>query len=465
MTSITPETGADLPLPRELASPDTLSWRVCLGWGVGSISIAIMANMFGALLLRFMTDFLGIAAGLAAAMVAASKLYDAVADPVTGMVSDRLKSPIGRRRPFLIAGAILCPLAMAAMFMAPSFPSAVATQVYMFGVLLLFTTAYSVWQVPYIAMAAEMPNGYAERSRLMAYRMYGGTAGQLLSAGGPWLLAYWGSDRVAYGRVGLVLATVMFAACAICLVATRKAPARVETHQGGYGLITQFRMVLQNTPLLILMGVKSLSYLGLACAASAFPFYIKYVLKAGDGLIGTFIAVNTVAMMATIPCWLWLGKRMEKKYVAMIGAAIYGLGHLSWLLAPPGEYLAITVLRMAVQGIGTGGSVLFLQSMFVDTIEYDYQRTGLRREGMYSGLFSLVEKLFSAVGLTTVGAVLAATGYLAAINGAQTEQPRSALIATAMLVAVAPAVASVLKILLMIPYRLSAADMNARAES
>ena len=453
----------DASLARSGTEGPRLSWRLCLGWGVGSISIAIMANMFGALLLRFMTDFLGIAAGLAGAMVAASKLYDAFADPVTGMLSDRMKSPLGRRRPFLLVGAILCPVSMAAMFMAPSFPSAMATNLYMFAALLLFSTAYSVWQVPYIAMAAEMTHGYAERSRLMAYRMYGGTAGQLLSAGGPWLLAYWGSDRAAYGRVGLVVATVMFAAFAICLTATRNAPARLDTHQGGHGLLMQFRLVLQNRPLLILMGVKSLSFLGLACTSSAFPFFIKYVLKAGDSLIGAFIAVNTIAMMAAIPGWLWLGRRLEKKYVAMAGAGIYGVAQLSWLLAPPGETFVITVFRIAMQGVGTAGSVLFLQSMFVDTIEYDYQRTGLRREGMYSGLFSLVEKLFSAIGLAVVGATLAASGYLAAVNGAQMAQPRAALLATLMLVAGAPAMTALLTILLLTTYRLSAASMNQRA--
>ena len=191
------------------ADADRLSVRLCIGYGIGDIPVAILAASFGFLILRFMTDFLGVAASVAGLLIAFSKLYDTVADPVMGAISDRFHSRMGRRRPFLILGALLAAAALIAFFNLPQFANPTLKLIYVGGALILYTTAYTVWQVPYMAIAAEMTESYQERSRIMAYMLYGGMTGQiLLGVCGPWLLSYWGSGRVAYQRMGFVLAAV-----------------------------------------------------------------------------------------------------------------------------------------------------------------------------------------------------------------------------------------------------------------
>jgi GPH family glycoside/pentoside/hexuronide:cation symporter len=441
----------------------SLPLGICASWAMGSAGIAVMANIFGTLLLRYMTDYLGIAAGIAGSLIAVSKLYDALTDPVIGAVSDRWQSRIGRRRPFLLLGMVLCPLSMVAMFFPPDFSNSIHTEIYMLIVLLVFGTAYSIWQVPYLAMAAEMTENYKERSRLFGFRLFGGTLGQLLTAiFGPWLLIDLGGGRAGYAPMGGALGGVIFVSCLICFAGTRRARFHVRSpDKAVYSIGRQLRLVMNNKPLLILLSIESLGFLGIAASASLLPYLIKYVLQVSDSWIGTFILLNTAGLMASIPGWLWVGRRLEKKYVAMLGSAIYGAGCLAWLVAAPGTSSIILVCLILLQGCGTAASVMFRQSMFVDTIEYDYRRSGIRREGVFTGLFSLCDKSFSAFGLLLVGALLGASGYMASVNNGIATQPAAAITATKIMFAMVPAFTSLATVILLTRYDLTEGKLKA----
>ena len=461
-----PESHLTVEMPVGVDPKGHLPARICASWAMGSAGIAVMANVFGTLLLRYMTDYLGIAAGLAGLIIALSRLYDAVADPVIGAVSDRWQSRIGRRRPFLLVGAFICPISIIAMFSPPDFSNRASTEIYMLIVVLVFGTGYSIWQVPYMAMAAEMTDNYKERSRLFGFRLFGGTLGQLLMAiFGPWLLILLGGGRAAYAGMGGALGGVIFVSFLICYTGTRRAPFHVRSaEKAAFSLGRQFHLVMRNKALLILLCIESLGFVGIAAAASLLPYLVKYVLHVSDAWIGVFLLLNTAGLMIAIPGWLWVGRRFEKKYVAMAGSALYGAGCLIWLLARPGENNIELAVPIIIQGCGTAGSVMFRQSMFIDTIEYDYRVSGIRREGVFTGLFSLCDKTFSALGLFLVGALLGAAGYLASINNSVSVQPESAVTATRLIFALAPAFTSFCTIILLTQYDLTERKLMALAE-
>jgi len=143
-----------------------------LGWATGSMGTGVMIGALTGYGLYYMTNYLGIAAGMAGSLIGLSKFYDMISDPVMGQISDRTRSKWGRRRPYLLVGTIACPLALLLLFHLPAFESSSLTVALIFFVLLLYATAFTFFNVPYFAMPAEMTSNYHERTVIMSQRVF-----------------------------------------------------------------------------------------------------------------------------------------------------------------------------------------------------------------------------------------------------------------------------------------------------
>ncbi|MBT4741549.1 MAG: MFS transporter, partial [Rhodospirillaceae bacterium] len=144
-----------------------LPLSVRLGWGLGGVGTTIF--LFSkSLVLRYMIDYLGVAAVTAALLFAVSKFYDAFTDPVMGVISDRTRSRWGRRRPYLLAGSVLCAVTFVLLFSVPVFESQNAVILYMGALLILFATAYTLFNVAHLAMPVEMTANHQERSQMFS---------------------------------------------------------------------------------------------------------------------------------------------------------------------------------------------------------------------------------------------------------------------------------------------------------
>lgn len=133
------------------------------GWAVGAHGTSTMIGVLVTYLLIYMTDHLGIAAFTAGAIIFAARMYDLITDPLMGYISDRTRSRWGRRRPYLLLGAVSCFIAFVALFNVPDISNETAMVFYAAFMLILFTTAYTIFNVPYLAMPAEMTDSYNDR--------------------------------------------------------------------------------------------------------------------------------------------------------------------------------------------------------------------------------------------------------------------------------------------------------------
>ncbi len=145
-----------------------LQLREQLGWAMGSMGTGVMIGALTGYGLYYMTNYLGIAAGLAGSLIGLSKFYDMISDPVMGQISDRTQSKWGRRRPYLLVGTIACPLTLLLLFHLPVLESGSLTITLLFLVLVLYATAFTSFNVPYFAMPAEMTSNYHERTVIMS---------------------------------------------------------------------------------------------------------------------------------------------------------------------------------------------------------------------------------------------------------------------------------------------------------
>jgi GPH family glycoside/pentoside/hexuronide:cation symporter len=210
---------------------------------------------------------------------------------------------------------------------------------------------------------------------------------------------------------------------------------------------------------------KSFWYFGFAANQAALAFFIKYVAHLSDIWLGAYYMILPVGIIGSQPIWLRISKSLEKKYASMLAMGLFGGLELTWLLASPGESKLILVLRLLGLGFGAGGAILLIQSMFNDTIEYDFRLTAQRREGTFTGLFSLVEKAFTALGVAALGGFLGAMGYISSRGHGVVHQPHSALLAITIGFAVLPFCTALISIAVIAGYDLTQERLNSAGPS
>ncbi len=429
---------------------------LCIGWGLGTLGIAIMFNSTNILILRFMTDQLGIAAAVGGLLIGASKVFDACMDPVIGGISDRTKTKIGRRRPFLLGGGLLCGSVMVIMFNVPQLDPTSST-IYMGVALILFAGAYATFNVPYLAMPAEMTDDYHGRSYLMSFRVFGVSIGQSLGGWlGPTILAaYPGPEkRTGYDVMGWTLGAMTLIACLGCFFLTKRARF-ANRHEGVHLPVwQQFKLAWDNKPFVMLMGTKLCQLMSLSVVQATLAFFTLRVLKASDTVLGNLTLIQTACTLLMIPVWIKVSRRIGKRNAYMIAASMYGVCMSTWLFSGPTEPLFITYTRMFFTGAGASGQLLLAASMLPDTMEYDYRRTGMRREGIFSGIYTTIEKVAFALGVTILGTFLGAMGYVQS-TGTAVEQPASAITALYICIGLAPITGAITSCLFLWNYDLS----------
>ncbi len=445
---------------------------LAVGWGIGSLAIGILFNTTGFLLLRYLTDYVGLAAGLAGLLISASKIYDAFTDPLMGWISDNTRTRIGRRRPWLLAGTLMSGVALVALFNIPGGWSGAPLIAWVLVVLLFYATAYTVFTVPYMAMPAEMTTDYHERSRLMSFRVGFISAAQLVAGyAAPTLIVAFGDGRRGHGLMSLVLAAALVVCGLACFVLTRTARATTAGNSAllepeaptsrRFGLGEQLRAVAGNRPFLVLILAKLALLLAIASFGATFAYFVVHVLQETYVLLGKFTLVSTATMFASLPLWLRLIRRIDKRRAFLIAGFLYATLSLSWLLAGPAEPPVWVLVRAGAMGVLGCGTLLASQALLPDAIEYDYLVHGARREALFAGFYSMTEKLASAIGLALTGTFLGVMGYVSSSNGAIVQQPESALHGIAIAVGAVPAAMLLLSCAALWAYDLTAPRLAA----
>lgn len=423
-------------------SDTRLSLGVCLGFSIGTVGVSIMLNTVTSFYPAFMSTVLGQSPEIAGYLLMISKLADAVIDVAVGSMSDRARTRWGRRKPFLLAGAILSSASFLMLF-APPVLGQGALMAWMIAALLLYSTAYSLFNVPYMTLPSELTEGFHERTRLISFRTVFVSIGQVLAlAGTAALVQSGGAGRGGYATMGLVMALIIGGAMTATALAVpiRHAPEgskRQETHMPSRA---QLLAITRNRPFMMLLGAKVFQFLSFASVASTMLLFMLNVVGIGyDGQIILAMTQNLVTALA-MPLWVWTGKRIGKRRTYLIGVVLFCCAALSWLLADSSVTTIGIVARGIVSGLGSGALILMSISMLGDTQAYDRLITGEAREGLLSSAIAVVEKVSFALGVAVLGVFLRWLNYMPTTGGQIIAQPASAILALKLGFAVIPAV-------------------------
>lgn len=451
MAAPEPNSSSLAPLPTSL----------CVCFGVGTIGVSIVLNTVAVYFPALMSTVLGVSPAVAGTMLTLSKVYDAFADLFIGSMSDRAETRWGRRRPFLLAGALMSFASLLVIFLAPTL-SGTALLVYMGLALILYSTGYSLFNVPYLAMPAEMTDSFDQRLRLISFRTAFIGIGQLFSlAVTAWLIQLGGGGAGGYRLMGAVMTTIALVTMLVAFFGTRSARA-IPREAGRHKLSwADVRSLTGNRPLMLLMGAKATQYISFGIMQPANLLFLLNVAKTGyTGMVHMAVAQN-LTVFAAQPIWLRLGRRYGKRNCYLAAILIMIPVSLSWYWVGPGVPMWEIWVRAAGFGFASGGALLMSTSMLPDTSEYDRRRTGQRREGLISSLYAVNEKIGFALGALALGWGLSLGGYVATTGGQIIDQPANAIWALFAVKAFIPSGVLALGLLLIWMYDLDEAKLQA----
>ncbi|MCP5101174.1 MAG: MFS transporter [Chloroflexi bacterium] len=448
--------------------PKRLSSRIKFIYGLGDWGTSAATTVRNTFWFIFLTNVVGLNPALAGTTFLVGKLWDGINDPLIGMLSDRIQTRWGRRRPFLLFGSVPFGLSFLLLFVVPPFESEIALAVYYSIAFLLFDTMYTIVNVPYAALTPELSDDYDERSNITGWRIGVSIFAALVTAATFTLLAEdvigarlgGGTEAI---RTGYLIVAAIWSVTLIVpyliLFKTITEPER-EPDTDPFRPIQTFKEVFQNRPFRLGALIYLLSFATVDVILIVFiRFLIDYV-RVEPGFDNLLLATVMGVAFLSMPAVVWLMRRYGKRNTYIGSMMMMAVVLIIMAQVPPGGQNLMFIASIFA-GLGYGAANAIPWAIVADVVEEDELRTGKRREGIYAGYLVFLRKLASAVAVFIVGQVLSASGYISSTGGGfYIEQPEAALNAMRFFVSTFPAVMLLLAVLVAWRYPLDRERFN-----
>lgn len=384
----------------------------------------------------FMTDVAGLRPDLAGWAIAVGKLWDAVNDPLFGLLADRIRSRLGRRRVLLAVGAV--PLGLTFMLMWPVPPlSQTGLAIYYTVTFILFDTAFTAIHVGHNALTPALTQDYDERSSLNGYRMVFNIAGTLGAIILATVLGWYVTDpRALYAGVGVALGLVSIVPPFVVFAITREVD--VEAPEAPLRVLEALTATVRNRPFQLVMALYLLSWTAASILSAVLVYVANYYFQAPEQANYLVLSTQTCTILF-VPVVVWLARRTDKRRTFVLGSGVWSLMLLGISALRP-DQLGLAYVLAGLSGFGIATTYVIPWAMVPDIIEHDEAQTGQRREGSFYAFASFFQKLGTGAALWAMGQALAWSGYVSpAPGGALPVQPASALTALRVFVGPVPA--------------------------
>ena len=379
-----------------------------LAYGVPAVGLSYLLFLVQFYFLNFATDVLLLEAGVVALLFAIAKLWNALLDPLVGSWSDRTRSRLGRRRPYLYGALPLLALGFAPLWAAPRGMSQGELLVWVAVALLVFYTAVTLYMLPHLALGAELSTDSHQRTRGFGVRQGSFTVGILASFGGMQLVMNAADPRATAAALAVPSALLAVALLAVTPLAVSEASAAERS--GGTGLRAGLRDVWANQPARVLLFVTFIESLGLGAVGVMAPYVARYLLGRPEW-VAVLPAGYVVASVLSIPVWVRVSKSFGKRetWLASMWLAAIAFGGMMFVGR---DALTALMVLLVLAGAAMGSGAVLSASILADLVDVDEGRTGERKEGVYSAAMQFVMKLGATLALAASGLVLSAVGFV-----------------------------------------------------
>ena len=446
-------------------APERLSRGTVTRYALGSLGTGGFATLPGLVLVYYLTDTLGVAALLAGLIVTGAKVWDVLIDPVIGGLSDRSLARTGSRRGPMLLGAIGLPFAFVLTFAVPPGLQPATSALWVLVAFVAAATFFSLFQVPYIALPAELTDGYRERTRLLTWRVVVLTVAILLfGAGGPEIRGLFPDDpTLGYLAMAVVAALLLGAGLWIASTVAPRSGAPVAAAEAPAASTRVFSLshyregvsaLRESQPFRALLGTFVLQALATGMMLAGAQFVATWILR-DEGAVTVLFASLIAPALLVAPVWQKVADRIGKERGFRIASMIFLLATLVMvaMLWAPGWWIAVPV---GVAGAAYAGMQTLPMAMLPDVIASE----GKERAGVFGGVWTAGETAGMALGSTVLTIVLALTGYLESTAGVSVEQPASAVVGIALSFSLIPALLMLASLAVLGRYRLRERDVN-----
>jgi GPH family glycoside/pentoside/hexuronide:cation symporter len=400
-------------------------------------------------------------------IAAIPRIFDALSDPMVGYISDNTRTRWGRRRPYILAGAILSGFIFALMWQLHEGRS----ESFYFWVFLaasiLFFLTYTLYATPFVAFGYEMTADYHERTRL---HTFANTAGQLVWLGVPWFYAIMANETlfrdtvhgartlaIAVGAAVVVLGMVPAVFCRERYASLPKAVSKQGLRTNTLEFLRGIGTTLKCKPFVKICAATFLVFNGYQLGFSFSIYVMIYFLFNGDDsqagtLLGWFGTLTATAALGVIPVTGWIATRIGKRKTFLMTISLSLVGYaLKWVGYNPDHPYWLLIAAPFV-AFGIGSLFTLMGSMIADVCDYDELDTHERREGVFGAIYWWMVKVGMALAGLLTGIMLNASGFDVELKEAQ---PETTLFLLRVFDVGVPLATSALAILIMMTYKIT----------
>lgn len=432
--------------PQALEQP--VSWPKRLAYAAPAFALAVVGIPVYVYIPKFYTDVVGVHIAVLGYLVLGVRVFDALTDPAIGFLSDRTKTPFGRRRPFIALGSIALAGAIYLLFNPPHGSPTFETVwfgILMFALFLFWTLVV----VPYESLGPEITFDYHERTTLFSLRDGALIAGTLVAASSPAGITYLfdlpgdaAGERAKFFWISLCYVPLVIGLCWWCVVAIQEKEQGIPSPS--FRLEKSMKTMVRNRPFVILLVSYTVSAFGNNLPATLILFYVEYVLQSQQADL--FLLLYFVVGILFLPGWIQVSHKMGKKRAWILSMALNTGAFVGVFFLGPGDAHLYGVL-VCLSGIGFGATLALPSAMQADVIDYDELLSGKRREGQYVGFWSVSKKLAAALGVGAALAILGTMGYEPGM-----EQSPKVILSLRVLYALVPSLCNLAALLIALAY-------------
>lgn len=388
----------------------TLSLKEKVGFGVYDLGGNLFFTVVAFLLLNYLTDTVGISAGLASLIIVIGKVWDAITDPITGYLSDRTKSRWGRRRSFMLYGAVPLFVTMFLMFLNPGLSSPVMLFIWGLTVYCLLCTAHTVVSIPYGALTPELTRDFHERTELNGYRFGFAVVGTLIGAGAALpLVGAFHNKNTGFAVMGATFGFIMMVTTLATVFTVKESTE--PRREAVAGFFRTYLDVFRNKAFLLILLAFVFHITAITIVSGITIYYFKYIHN-DEAKTTVAMVVLLVTTMLFIPVSVILAKKLGKKIVYILGMLEFAITMMILFVCGHVMPVGFSIVLMFFSGIGMGLMYAIPHAIVPDAVEYNYLLTGERTEGAYYGIMAFGTKIGQAMALGIMGAILSLFGYI-----------------------------------------------------
>jgi len=397
-------------------------------WGMASFNT--IRQIFYAI---FLTDVVGIDAGLASFAALIGIIWDAINDPIIGAISDRVRTRWGRRRPFLLLFAIPFGGAFMLLWWAPPWETQAALMIHITLAYMISDTLQTLVVVPFLSLTPEMTEDYDERTSLSTFRMFFNLIASLATAvAAPEIVATAPTPQQGYLIMASIFGVLGILPFLAIFLVTRERKEHIELPSPSIG--ESLKAAWENIPFRIATGINLLNWITFDLVGLMLPFFLRYWVEGGQQrsemavpLVGRLTVESMVffvllaTAVAALPLWTYLARKWNKRNAYIVGMLFWAVVQALIIIIQPGQRTAILFMAF-LAGLSVSTAHVLPDALFPDVLEWDELRTGQRRDGLYYGLKTFIRKITGAIAIFLALQVLNAFNYQTPPAGATTFQ-------------------------------------------